>query len=704
MIKKLLLAFLLIISFSIKDSFAQNFWEPVGKINGGRVVKVAVAPNGYMYAGGAYAGISRSTDNGMTWQQANHGLGNLQIKAIKCDPDNRVFVGTTDGIYRSADNGDNWQEVYPGVHCYDLSISSGGTIFAATYQDQVLRSQDNGDHWTRLQNGIDTTNIDLVNYTANGILIAVDYYKGIFKSPDKGESWTVSNNGYTVSDGPIAISSDKNGNIFIATTRGGLYESTDNGDSWSKINGDISDTYLLDVAEDSSGNLYAATFQDLFKSTNNGTNWTQLNTGTISRALQSVTVDSSNNIVVGTYDDGVVRSADEGASWETLNNGLHLTTIKNMVEDSSGNLYAVVSGKGIYESADDGKDWNLDNIKDDQYNLSILDLTALPTGGLLASATFGGTYMTTDNVHWHPFTHPFTGNYAFITVAASVNGYLFGGMSNGKIYRTPLSADNWTDITDTLSAKYIEKIGVSPEGEVFVLTDHGVFRSMDNGDTWLGVDGIPATYNFSIAFAPDGDIFIGGGGAGGGVYRSTDNGAKWTNSKDGLTNSYVWSLAIGNGKIYAGTNGGAFSSSDSGSTWHSLSGGLASGLIHSLVVSPSNHLIAGTVGSGIYTSTNVLTGIVKEQTNLPDQFMLHQNYPNPFNPTTEIKYSIVKTGIVRLTVYNVLGQEVQQLVNGLQSAGDHQIEFNANRFSSGVYIYRLEENGHVQTRKMILLK
>jgi serine protease AprX len=60
--------------------------------------------------------------------------------------------------------------------------------------------------------------------------------------------------------------------------------------------------------------------------------------------------------------------------------------------------------------------------------------------------------------------------------------------------------------------------------------------------------------------------------------------------------------------------------------------------------------------------------------------------------------------MVRLAVYNVLGQKVQELVNGPQSAGNHQIKFNANRFSSGVYIYRLEENGHVQTRKMILLK
>ncbi len=704
MVKKFSFVLILIIFFFSKYSFSQNFWEPTGTIQGGRVVKIAVASNGDIYAGGAYGGIFRSTDNGTTWEQTNNGLGDLKVKAIKCDTGNRVFVATNSGIYRSTDNGDHWEAVYTGAHCNDLSISSDGTIFAAGTNSQVLTSTDNGSNWTRPGTDIDTLNISLIDYTSDGTLIAVDYSNGIFKSTDNGVTWTASSNGYTISDGPSSISSDNSGNIFISTYQGGLYESTDSGDHWSKINGDIDNTYLLDVAENSSGNIYVATLTDLYKSTNNGTNWTQLNTGTVSREMQCVTVDQSDNVIAGTYYDGVVRSTDGGANWETLNNGLYLTTIKKMVKIPSGDLYAVVDGKGIYKSTDDGISWNPVTIKDDQYNLSILDLTATQSGVLLSSATFGGTYITSNYVNWDPFTHPFTGNYAFITVAASTNGYLFGGMANGKIYRSPLSTDDWTDITDTLSSTHIYKIGVSPDGEVFVLADNGVFRSTDNGDTWLNVSGIPATYNFSIAFDPDGDIFIGGAGDGGGVYRSTDNGATWTNSKDGLTNTGIWSLAVGNGKIYAGTYNGVFSSSDSGSTWHPMSGGLASGYIYSLMITPSNHLLAGTRGSGIFESANVLTGITHESDNLPDKFSLQQNYPNPFNPTTEIKYSIAKTGIVRLTIYNVLGQKVRELVNKVQSAGEHLVEFNANMLSSGVYLYRLEEGGRVQTKKMILLK
>jgi len=88
----------------------------------------------------------------------------------------------------------------------------------------------------------------------------------------------------------------------------------------------------------------------------------------------------------------------------------------------------------------------------------------------------------------------------------------------------------------------------------------------------------------------------------------------------------------------------------------------------------------------------------------PDKFELAQNFPNPFNPETAIRFSLPVAGSVKLTVYNLLGQEVKSLVNEYKESGTHIINFNASEFNNGVYIYKLEANGVTQTRKMTLIK
>ena len=90
--------------------------------------------------------------------------------------------------------------------------------------------------------------------------------------------------------------------------------------------------------------------------------------------------------------------------------------------------------------------------------------------------------------------------------------------------------------------------------------------------------------------------------------------------------------------------------------------------------------------------------------NGPGKFELSQNYPNPFNPTTTIKFSIPEAGYVKLTIYNILAQEIKTLINESKEAGVHTVNFNASDLNSGLYIYKLEANGLTQTRKMTLVK
>lgn len=99
------------------------------------------------------------------------------------------------------------------------------------------------------------------------------------------------------------------------------------------------------------------------------------------------------------------------------------------------------------------------------------------------------------------------------------------------------------------------------------------------------------------------------------------------------------------------------------------------------------------------TGNEVNTG-----TGIPDRFSLVQNYPNPFNPSTKIGFGLPSASYVRLEVYNMLGQKVATLANEKMNAGIHQVSFDAQRLSSGIYIYRLQAGNFVETKQMTLIK
>lgn len=95
---------------------------------------------------------------------------------------------------------------------------------------------------------------------------------------------------------------------------------------------------------------------------------------------------------------------------------------------------------------------------------------------------------------------------------------------------------------------------------------------------------------------------------------------------------------------------------------------------------------------------------VRESQQLPTTLKLYQNYPNPFNPSTTIEFDVPASSEVRLSITNLLGQEVAQVLDGRVSAGRHQATFNGSRLSSGVYFYTLSTPFGIVKRKLMLLK
>lgn len=96
--------------------------------------------------------------------------------------------------------------------------------------------------------------------------------------------------------------------------------------------------------------------------------------------------------------------------------------------------------------------------------------------------------------------------------------------------------------------------------------------------------------------------------------------------------------------------------------------------------------------------------LIEVSIEMPTKFELDQNYPNPFNPVTTISFSLPEAVKVSLTVYNLLGQQVAELVNELKEAGEYSVQFDAAELNSGVYIYKITAGNFSETRKMMLLK
>lgn len=179
-----------------------------------------------------------------------------------------------------------------------------------------------------------------------------------------------------------------------------------------------------------------------------------------------------------------------------------------------------------------------------------------------------------------------------------------------------------------------------------------------------------------------------------------------------LIDNYIYATAYQDHRIYKVAIDG------SGQTVFAGNGskGKADGPALEATFNNPNGIAATSTGDTIYVSDyssrslRMITGVKQTTTAvnsvdiIPKDFSLEQNYPNPFNPSTIIKYSLYKPGFVILTVYNLLGEKISTLVNKYQSTGIYEINFNSSGLNSGVYIYQLNANGYMYSKKMAVIK
>ncbi len=141
-----------------------------------------------------------------------------------------------------------------------------------------------------------------------------------------------------------------------------------------------------------------------------------------------------------------------------------------------------------------------------------------------------------------------------------------------------------------------------------------------------------------------------------------------------------------------------------GDTTLQLSSPLNAGTKYYWRVIASDSLYTSSYASGTSFTTGAGLLSVNQQAGVPEKFALAQNYPNPFNPSTEIRFSLNRSGEMSLGVYDILGQLVDMVASGYKPAGEYAYNLNMDRYASGIYFYTLRQGADVITKKMLLLK
>jgi len=286
-------------------------------------------------------------------------------------------------------------------------------------------------------------------------------------------------------------------------------------------------------------------------------------------------------------------------------------------------------------------------------------------------------------------------------MALAVSGVnLFTGTMGG-VFRSTDEGASWTAANSGLPGNPVNALAVKGTS-LFAGTDNGPFRSTDNGASWTAVSaGLSATdvQAFGVCGVY---LFV---ASVNGISRSSDDGATWVPVNAGLTDKYGLSFAVSGSNVFVGTASKLFLSTNYGTTWTAADAGFTSTWIRSLLVA-GPPLFAGTGHDGVWRRplSEMITPVFPAESRIPRMFALDQNYPNPFNPSTIIHYGLPNHSHVTLTVFNTLGQQVAQLVDGEIDAGYHEVKFDGSGLSSGVYLYRMQAGGHMETKRLLLIR
>jgi photosystem II stability/assembly factor-like uncharacterized protein len=370
------------------------------------------------------------------------------------------------------------------------------------------------------------------------------------------------------------------------------------------------------------------------------------------------------------------------------------------------NGWAVGSIGAIIYTTDGGENWNqqVSGTNNDLNCVCFIDAT---TGWICGSQ--GTILKTTDGgTNWTPQNSFTVYNLFSLDFANESTGWVVG--DGGTILKTTNCGTNWTQqnspFSEIISAvDFVDSLYGWAATFASGATETTIIKTTDGGDFWelvtvpmliplpvFSVDFIDRNTGWAVGYL---EI----------IYKSTDSGSTWIEQQSWTSETLLYSVSFTdehNGWT-VGSGGLIDHTSDGGNIWETQSSGTTNTLQDVYFVNPTTGWIVGDNGLILKYTTPVFID-EKESGSTPGQFILEQNFPNPFNPSTKIKYSVPQLSQVQIKVFDVLGNEIEDLADEEKPAGTYELTWNAENLPSGVYFYQLKAGDFTQMKKMILLR
>ena len=682
-------------------------------------------------------GILKSTDGGANWSKILEfdpseikGVQDIEINKLNSQ---EIYAATTDGLYQSLDGGSNWNLILNEPNCIDIEI--------------------------------DPNNGDIIYVTKGNLNLDLDpSVSGIYKSTNKGVSFTKLIDSGLIDawsgNAKLALDPANSNTIYASiqmseiggnTTTAGIYKSINAGATWNRINNQNmamhQGWYSQDLAINPQNNteIMFAGF-DSWKSTDTGStftqhsNWYQWDYGEISvdfpegpddyvhADVHGVYYHPINNKVFMVTDGGVFISDNGEQPFTTLNGGLQTTQFYSNIGSSSTNAGFCVGGlqdNGSVEYRGTDSWWRVGgadglsaavNQENDQivyissYNLNI------------AKSTDGGNSFSSAKPQPESGDSPaFSAPYE---LAPSNQNIVYGA---GKyLYKSLDGGNNWVTISGQPidGNNVIVKIGVSPINPNIVIVattpdpfsnpsqNATLFKSVDGGQTFSLLTGLPDRICKDIAFDPNNDeiVYLTFSGFGSNhVYKSINGGTNWNSIDNGLpdlpTNTILVDPLNAN-DIYVGNDLGVYYSDNGGQTWDVFSEGLPEAtMIYDLNNSPSNRKIRiATHGHGIWEKSFVNDPLSVNNNDLTiNSFSI---YPNPAVDKFTISIESDKNyNNITIEMYSIIGQKIEVIYSGSLDQGNNIFTMNStSNYKSGTYFVTLTFNNKFKASEIIIIE
>ncbi len=689
----------------------------------------SMAIRGTDFFAGTNNGIYLSNTGGTAWTPI--GLTGLHVFNLAISG-NKIYAATNDSVYYSTDIGQSWHGTTVDTKVYADSESN---ILAMIFGYGITLSTNNGQTWNPI-NGPGYTNNDWIDVAVikdtnlvigtrgNGIYVnsitgIIPQYNNIIYNTQ--DVWLDSNYAAKVSKTIDPI-------IKLNYGRVSSYE-------WSIHNKVISTSPAVKI-ELPTGSWYV----DLKLTSNYGI----VKKDSVKISVYAAELDAKGSIesAVGQLDDDTYFVTSKGGSVYCFDSA---ASVKWIIQ-TGGSIQSttcISNNNNIYVGSNDTRLYAFDYQGipkwDKALGGTIVSSPSAVFDSLIYVGISTGRFFALDElgtIKWYLQT----GGSITSSPSISDNGNVYFGSNDGKLYAlSPTGSKLWTYTTN----------GPISSSPALGLDSSVVFGSEDGFLYKVSLNG-----NLLWKFQTGGEIksspIIGLDGV---IYFGSGDGSFYCLSKTG---NKIWQFNAGSavystpalsskGSIFFGSiNGNFYALSSNGiQKWVLRTG---NPIIAPTLITNSNLIMVGdTLGKlyvlkipddslltnlnknlflspvprinlsyewGTFKGNNqrtgsrnsAVTGVENKTQKIPKQFSLKQNYPNPFNPATTIDFSVPKNSLVTIKVYDILGREVATLVNEEKVAGNYSLEFNAGKFSSGVYFYRMQAGSYTAVKKLILMK